>query len=330
MPPRKVAAIGVGLTVLVVVLALTYDRIPAAFSHDTYRAHFAEVGSLRPGDTVLLSGVEVGKVDDIELDGNRVEVSFSVDSPVELRDATRISIVTTSALGKRALKVTPGGVGILSHDTPIPLSQTTSPYSLTDALDDAGATLDGTDGASVDAALRAAGDVLETSSPSLNGALTGVQRMAETISSRDDQLRTLLTRTRSFTTVLAQRSKQINTLILDANRLLGQLQSRSAELERLIIGTRYLAQQLSALLRENRVDIGPAMAKLRTVLQVLQKNKQAISEAIPGLRNFSMALGESVATGPFFTAFVGNLVPVAYLQPLVDAIVEQSAPTGGR
>ncbi|MGV9860667.1 MCE family protein [Gordonia sp. NPDC003425] len=327
MPRRRVAVIGISLTVAIVVLSLSFDRIPALFAHGGYRAYFAEVGNLRSGDRVELSGVDVGKVGDITLSGNKVLVSFDVKSPVRLGDSTRVAIVTTSALGKRALRVMPAGIGEMSHDDPIPLERTVAPYSLSNALDDAGGTLSGTDDSQLDSALRATSDTLDAVAPSLSAAMTGVQRLSTTIGSRDDQLRTLLSRSRDLTGLLAQRSGQLNTLVNDAAILLGQLQSRSQELERLIIGTRFLAQQLSGLLQENQARLTPALTKLHTVLGVLEKNRDAISKAIPGLRNFSMGLGESVATGPFFTAYVGNLVPVAYLQPLVDAIVRDSPPS---
>ena len=90
-----------------------------------------------------------------------------------------------------------------------------------------------------------------------------------------------------------------------------ELAGRRDELTRLIIGVRSLAQQISATIRGNKAQITPALTKLQSVLTVLEDQKTAISQAIPGLRNFSMSLGESVATGPFFTAFTANLVPVA-------------------
>lgn len=329
MSRRRVAAIGLLLVAILVVGSLTYDKIPGMFSDNRYRAYFAEVGNLRPGDAVTISGVEVGKVSSIALDGNRVLVTFGVDGPVALRDATRAAIVTTSVLGKRGLKVTSAGVGELSHDTPIPLGRTTPPYSLTDALDDAGSTLSETSGAQLDTAIRAATSTLDAASPSLADAMAGVSGLSQTIGSRDQQLRELLRRTHSLSGVLADRSAQLTTLVRDATALLGELQSRRDELQRLIIGTRYLADQLSGTIAENQQQVGPALNQLRTVLGVLEKNRDNISKSIPGLRSFAMALGESVGTGPFFTALVGNLAPVAYLQPLVDAIVANSPPSAG-
>lgn len=334
MPRRRVAAIGIGITVVLVLVGLFYDRIPTFGGADSHEAYFAEIGSLRPGDKVQISGVDVGKVSDIALAGDKVRVSFTVDSPVNLGSGTRAAIVTTSVLGKRGLRLEPRGAGSLGRE-PIPLDRTTAPYSLTDALDDAGRTLGKADATKIDGALRAVNDVLDHAAPELGPALRGVGDLSKTIGSRDEQLRTLLKRSRSVTTILADRGKQINQLVLDSAFLLRELGSRRDELTRLIIGVRFLAKQISATITENNAEITPALTRLQSVLNVLEQQKTAICQAIPGLRNFSMSLGESVATGPFFTAFTANLVPVIYFQPLVDALVSDADRTttdgrGGR
>lgn len=329
LPRRRVAAIGIGLTVALVLAGLFYDRIPSFGGTDSHRAYFTEIGGLRPGDKVQISGVDVGKVSDIALDGNKVRVSFTVDSPVTLGSGTRAAIVATSVLGTRGLRLEPRGAGRLGSQ-PIPLERTTAPYSLTDALDDTGSTLGKADATDIAAALRTLNDVLDEAAPELGPALRGVGDLSQTIGDRDRQLRTLLTRSRSVTSILADRSKQLNQLLLDGAYLLRELGSRRDELTRLIIGVRSLARQISATITENKTQITPALTKLQSVLKVLESQKTAISQAIPGLRNFSMSLGESVATGPFFTAFTANLVPVIFFQPLVDALVADADRRGGR
>lgn len=329
MPSGRVAVIGIAVTIALVVAALGFNKIPGLFSGTSYQAYFAEVGNLRSGDPVELSGVEVGKVEDIRLDGDRVLIRFAVDSPVDLGVGTRVAITTTSALGKRALKVSPGGTGQLSSDTPLPMAQTISPYSLNDALNDAGSMLQQTDSGQADQALRTVSSVLDTAEPPLGEALSGVTGLSETIGSRDQQLRQLFDRTQETTAILAERSSQLNTLVLDANTLLVQLQNKRDELARLIVGTKYVAQQLSSLLQENRSQLNPALTELESVVQVLEDNKENIATAIGGLRTFSTGLGESIASGPFFTAYAANLFPVEYVQPLIDSLVG-AAPGGGR
>jgi len=276
MPRRRIAAIGIGLTMALVLAGLFYDKIPTFGGSDSHTAYFTEIGGLRPGDKVQISGVDVGKVSSIKLAGNKVRVSFTVDSPVPLGSGTRAAIVTTSVLGKRGLRLQPRGAGRLGSD-PIPLDRTTAPYSLTDALDDAGSTLGKADAGDIDGALRSLNDVLDEAAPELGPALRGVGDLSRTIGDRDKQLRTLLTRSRGVTSILADRSKQLNQLLLDGAYLMRELAGRRDELTRLIIGVRSLAQQISATIRENKAQITPALTKLQSVLTVLENQKTAIS-----------------------------------------------------
>ncbi|MCP2175514.1 phospholipid/cholesterol/gamma-HCH transport system substrate-binding protein [Williamsia maris] len=328
MPRTRVAFIGITITVLAVVIALFYDKIPGVTGGDTYRAEFAEVGNLRGGDPVEISGSQVGKVGSIRLTGNKVTVAFTIDAAVDLGDGTRAAIVTTSALGQRALRISPAGTGTLSTSTPIPLTRTTPPYSLPDALNDASQTLNRTDPDQLNAALRSLSEVAKESAPALSGALDGVTRLSRTIGSRNDQLRELLDKTQDTTAILADRSKQLNTLTLDANKLLGELQTRSGELERLIVGIRFVSQQLTGVIRENRAQLTPALTQLDGILSVLKKRKTDINSALTGLRTYSTGLGESISSGPFFLAYVGNFIPVQYIQPLVDELVKQAPKAG--
>ena len=75
-----------------------------------------------------VSGFKVGQVTDVELDGNRVFVTFSVEKNMPLGDRTEAAIKTRTLLGSKVLEVSPRGTGQLSD--PIPLDRTTPPYQL--------------------------------------------------------------------------------------------------------------------------------------------------------------------------------------------------------
>jgi phospholipid/cholesterol/gamma-HCH transport system substrate-binding protein len=51
---------------------------------------------------------------------------------------------------------------------------------------------------------------------------------------------------------------------------------------------------------------------------MLQKNRDNIAKALPGLAKFSLSLGEIVSGAPYYNAFVTNLQPGQLLQPFMD------------
>ena len=70
--------------------------------------HFADVGSLREGDNVVVRGVPVGKIKKLVLDGQGVKVIAGLDRQIRIKKDYRISIVASSILGGRYMVVYEG------------------------------------------------------------------------------------------------------------------------------------------------------------------------------------------------------------------------------
>ncbi len=63
----------------------------------------------------------------------------------------------------------------------------------------------------------------------------------------------------------------------------------------------------------------PAFDKLNGVLTIIDNRKQQLQKSINLLDAYTMSLGESVSSGPFFKTYVANLLPGQFIQPFVDA-----------
>ena len=87
-----VGILGVAVTAGVVVAALQYDKLPFLNSSTQHSAYFTEAGGLREGAAVQVSGLRVGDVASIELDGPRVLVKFRVDNKVRLGDRSEAAV----------------------------------------------------------------------------------------------------------------------------------------------------------------------------------------------------------------------------------------------
>ena len=73
-----VGLVGIAVLVAVVVAAFSYDKIPFVKGTTDYSAYFAEAGGIKPGSDVRVSGMAVGRVADVQLDGTKVLVDFTV------------------------------------------------------------------------------------------------------------------------------------------------------------------------------------------------------------------------------------------------------------
>jgi phospholipid/cholesterol/gamma-HCH transport system substrate-binding protein len=315
--PIVIGAIGCAVTVGIMVGATQYDKLPFFSGGQVYTAYLAEAGGLRSGAAVQVFGARAGQVSSIKLDGPRVLITFDVSKDIQLGDRTEAAVKTKSLLGTKILEVTPRGDGELSGA--IPLDRTTPAYQLPDALGDLTATISGLNTDQVSESLSTLADTFAETPPELRAAVSGVARFSEAIDARDAQLRTLLSNVNKVTAVLSERSEQIVNLISNTNALMAELQNESAALRTVSANISALSQQLSGLVADNRAQLRGALDKLNGVLTIVDNRKERVQASIKMLNSYVTSLGEAVSAGPFFKAYVANLLPGQFIQPFVDA-----------
>ena len=113
-----VGAVGILVVIAAVIAAFSYDKLPFIKGTSDYSAYFAEAGGIKPGSDVRVSGMSVGRVADIRLEGTKVLVDFTVRDGVDLGDRTEAAIKTETVLGTKMLELTPRGDGELTRNHP--------------------------------------------------------------------------------------------------------------------------------------------------------------------------------------------------------------------
>jgi len=312
-----VGLVGVAIIVALVVAVFSYDKIPFIKGTSDHSAYFAEAAGIKPGSDVRVSGLGVGRVSNVSLEGTKVLVDFTVRDGVELGDRTEAAIKTETVLGTKYLELTPRGDGVLNGS--IPLERTRSPYDLTDALGDLTTTISGLDTAQLSSALTTMADTFRDTPPQLKLALQGVARFSDTLNARDAKLRDLLADANKVTGVLAKRSDQIAQLVANANALLVELVAQRNSVDALMGNLSAVSQQITGLVAENRTQLKPAVDKLNGVLAILDNRKKELQRTLYLLRRYAMSFGEVLGSGPFFKASVVNLAPGQFSQPFIDA-----------
>ncbi len=312
-----VGMVGIALVAAIVVAAFSYDKIPFIKGTRDYSAFFAEAGGIKTDSDVRVSGMTVGRVTSIHLEGTKVRVEFTVDDDIDLGDRTEAAIKTETVLGAKMLELTPRGDGKLAGT--IPLERTKSPYELSDALGDLTTTISGLDTTQLSSSLSTLAQTFAETPPELKLALDGVAQFSNTLNARDARLRNLLANANQVTGVLAKRSDQIATLVLNTNALLRELLSQRASIDALMNNLTAVSHQLSGLVADNRTALRPALDKLNGVLGILDHRKQELQTTLGLLRRYAMSFGEVLGAGPFFKASVVNLVPGQFSQPFIDA-----------
>lgn len=310
--------IGVVLIVLIITVGLQPQQLLNLATSIRYQALFTEAGGLVPGNDVKVSGVKVGSVSDISLQRGLALVTFMVDGRVRLGSDTTAHIRTGTLLGQRVLTLESAGSGTLRSTDVIPVSRTGSPFSLSDALGEfAGNTRD-TDTAALNQSLDTLSATIDRLAPQLSPTFDGLSRISRALNDRNEALTGLLKSAAQVTAILGERSQQVNTLILNADELLGVLEARRYAIVTLLANTSALSQQLTGLVADSEAELAPALEKLNSVTEVLQRNNDNITMAMAGLAKFQLTQAEAVNNGFYYNAFVANLAPAQTLQPFLD------------
>jgi phospholipid/cholesterol/gamma-HCH transport system substrate-binding protein len=313
--PLRTGIFGVVLVVCVVLVAFGYAGLPFWPQGKTYDAYFTDAGGITPGNAVYVSGFKVGKVQSVGLAGDSAKVTFSVDRHVTVGDQSLASIRTDTILGERSIAVTPAGSG---RATSIPVTRTTTPYTLAGALEDLGNNANNLNKPQFEQALNVLTDTLRDATPELRGALDGVTSLSRTLNRRDEALQSLLAHAKSVTGVLSQRAEQVNKLVDDGNELFAALDERRAAIGQLIAGIAPLSQQISGFVADNRKEFGPSLSKLNSVLDTLNERRDYITEALKRLPAYATSLGEVVGSGPGFNVNVYSVLPAPMIAMVFD------------
>jgi phospholipid/cholesterol/gamma-HCH transport system substrate-binding protein len=310
--------IGVVLIILVIAIGLQPQRLVTWATSLRYQATFAEGGGLAQGNDVTVSGINVGTVSDVELRRGQALVTFTIDGSVELGSETTAHIRTGTLLGARVVTLETAGTGRLRPSDVIPVSRTSSPYSLSEAVSDLTSNTAGTDTQALNQSLDTLSETIDSIAPQLGPTFDGLTRLSRSLNERNQSLSDLLKSAGDVTGILSDRSQQLNTLILNANDLLGVLNARREAIVGLLANISMLSQQLSGLVHDNEAKLAPALEKLNSVTAMLEKNRDNLGKIIPGLAKFETTQGEAVSNGFFYSGFVPNLLFGQLLQPFLD------------
>jgi phospholipid/cholesterol/gamma-HCH transport system substrate-binding protein len=256
-----------------------------------------------------VAGIAVGTVDDVRVVGTHAVVDMTLEDVPPLGDRTTASLALDTLLGQHSVALESRGSGTLAEGATIPLSRTTTPFGVTDALQGTANELQPINTRRLTKALGTISGALDSAAPQVRTAATGLSALSRVVSERDHQVRRLFAETAQISSTLAQRSDSITRLIDNGGRVLVTLDRRQRVIRALLRDTGRLAATVKAVIDDSRGEITPAMKRLRVVLRVLRRNQANLDESLrlmaPYLRYFTNVVGN----GRWFDGYVAGLVP---------------------
>jgi phospholipid/cholesterol/gamma-HCH transport system substrate-binding protein len=308
--PVIIGAVSLAVIAAMIMAAFRAQDLPLIGGGDTYYAAFTEAAGLKANDEVRIAGVRVGKVENVELAGDHVKVTFRVDSGADFGGDTHAAIKVKTLLGAMYLALEPAGNGQLTEGAEIPVERTTSPYNVIDAFSGLAETSQKIDTDRLARSLTTLADLTRNTPEEFRAALDGVSRLSTNIAARDDQINTLLKNLKRVSDVLDARDQDIVGLMKDSDVLFRALVRRRQAVHNLLVSTSTLSKELTALVTQSRADLKPALIHLDNVVQVLNKNEDNLDNSLRLMAPFYRVFSNTLGNGPWFDTYIQNLPPV--------------------
>ncbi len=289
--------VGVFTVVMLLVLAglvVTFGQFRFG-SSTVYHAEFTSVSRLKTGQDVRIAGIPVGSVEEIAIDGDHAEVTFTVDKRQQLYTSTRAAIRYQNLTGDRYLEILagPGDLRKLPAGATIPRSNTKPALDLDALLGGLRPVLKGLDGAKLNEVSNA---------------------LIELLQGKGGTLSTVLANTASFTQTIAARDQLIDQTIDNLNTVLSAADEKSADLS---TGIDQLQQLVTTLSRGSDPPIANGLPPLASA-------QQDLTDVLSTARRPFQGVIEN--TGPLATALDDRKKDVnAAIEPLAEDYLRLSA-----
>lgn len=235
----KVAVFGTAMLLVTALLFAIFGQYRSG-PENKYSAVFADVSSLKAGDTVRVAGVRVGTVNSVDLQpDNSVIVGFGADRDIVLTSGTKVAVRYLNLVGDRFLELldAPGSTRIQPPGSVIS-SERTAP-----ALD-------------LDLLLGGLKPVVQGLNPQAVNALTN--SLIQILQGQDGNLESLFAKTSDFSNSLADNSQTVQQLVDNLNAVLKTIATDGDKFS----GTVDRLEKLVTGLAADRDPIGDAIAAL--------------------------------------------------------------------
>lgn len=243
----------VGLSLfMVVAVTLTWLvyvtlRRDVAGTTAPYAAMFSDVYGLRVGDDVRMAGVRVGRVENIELQGDRARVSFVVQTQQQVLGTTVASVTYQNIVGQRYLGLT---LGTLGEPGPLPPGSVI-PVERTDPSFDVGTLLNGYE------------PLFSVLNPRDADNLT--KGVLQSLQGDESAITTLVDQTSQLTNAFAGRDQVLGNVIDSLDRVFATLAAQNTNLDQVLIQT----QRAITTFEDRRPELVDSVGSISRVTQQL-------------------------------------------------------------
>ncbi|BBZ35955.1 virulence factor Mce family protein [Mycolicibacterium confluentis] len=294
--------------IIVVFGQIRFDRT------STYSAEFKTASGLRAGQFVRASGVEVGKVEDIELvdGGQRVKVTFNVDRNLPLYQSTTAQIRYQDLIGNRYMDLARGqGEGadkVLPPGGFIPLSRTTPALDLDALIGGFKPVFRALDPEKVNTIAQSIITVFQGQGGTISDILDQTAQLTSALADRDQAIGEVIENLNTVLATTVKHQKDFDETVVNFEKLITGLKNRADPIADSTASISNAAGTLGDLLADNRPILKDTIARLEGIAQPLVDQQAQVDDVLTKLPTSLKIIGRAGGVyGDFFNFYLCDL-----------------------
>ncbi|MEV6559068.1 MlaD family protein [Nocardia sp. NPDC051756] len=319
------AAVKLGIFVAIVAVCSAFIvaalNTPVPEDKVSYDAVFTDISGLYAGDVVRMSGVAVGKVDDVALDGARARVRFTVDRRRPVFDNTEAAVRYQDLIGQRYIELmTPktGGVRLGAGAT-IPVERTIPSFDVSKLFNGFKPLFETLDTAQLNQFGTNILRVLQGDGSGIGPALADLERLTKHAKSSEAVVVLLIHNLGEISRSIGGKSAAVGDLVKQLNGVLSAFGSRTAAIitaieqaNRTLVPLIPLLEELQGAYDQSYLPLDGLLRRLLPQTDQLVEILSLVPSLLAGLNQNIPASGEaktySCAGGELGLPGIGNVV----------------------
>ncbi|NMN93771.1 MCE family protein [Antrihabitans stalactiti] len=301
----KFAVFGVAMLCVLVLLILVLGQLRLD-SRTEYNAVFADASGLGAGQPVRIAGVDVGRVQAVELDGRTANVTFDVMDDVHVTPDATLQVRYQNLLGDRYLEVTNGAniADPLGKGGTIPITQTKPALDIDALLGGLAPLTRSLDPAQIDRLSGELLSVLQGQGGTVTGILQQVAALTSRLADRDALIGAVITNLGSVLTTVGDESGALKNIIDQLQGLVSHLSEQSTPITNALVSINTGSATLSDLLLDNRPVVNRDISELNRTATVLDDGSAQIEAVLTELPEAYKRLSRLGSYGSFFNFYL--------------------------
>jgi phospholipid/cholesterol/gamma-HCH transport system substrate-binding protein len=302
----KLGAFALVLLVFTAIIIVVFGQL--RFDRTTgYTAIFKNASGIRSGQFVRASGVEVGKVDKVELidGGNKVKIDFSVDRSLPLFQGTTASIRYLNLIGDRYLELKRGDdEKRLPAGGTIPVERTQPALDLDALIGGFRPLFRALDPDKVNNIAQSIITIFQGQGGTINDILDQTGELTSTLADRDQAIGEVVRNLNTVLDTTVKHQQQFDETVQNFEQLITELKNRADPIATSVADISDAAGSVADLLGDNRPLLQKTVTQLEVIQQPLVDQKDQLNDILSKLPNALKILGRAGGIyGDFFNFY---------------------------